>query len=92
MGTFAGVLGWLAMRGRARGFVLYSLQALSGLGIVSLLAGLGALFAHQPYGVWFVLLLLGVLLGGICPFRLVQYRKQYELLEARRMAAMDVRG
>lgn len=92
LGSFAGLLGWLAMRGRARGFVLASLLVLSGIGIASLLAGMAAIFAHQPYGVWFVLVLLGILLGGICSFRLVQFRKHYELLEVRRIAALDAQG
>ncbi|HEY5909727.1 MAG TPA: hypothetical protein VJA21_03885 [Verrucomicrobiae bacterium] len=92
LGCFAGMLAWLAARGRSRFFVLFSLQVLSVLGGVCAIAGIVALTVRQPYGVWFVLLLLGVLLAGICPARLWHYRKRYHDLELRRMASLDVMG
>ena len=44
---------------------------------------------RQPYGVWFVPLLLGVLLVAILPSRLKHYQKLYTETEMRRMTAID---
>lgn len=89
VGWMGGLLAWLASQGKARGFVLASMRAFIALGLLSLAAGCVALSLHQPYGVWFVPLLLGVILLAISPSRLKQYQRRYEELEMRRMAAMD---
>jgi len=89
LGGFGGVLAWLASKGRCRGFVVTTSYTLIGVGILLTIGGLLALVSHQPFGVWFPLLLPGVLLVGIIPPRLKQFRKGYEDLELRRMASMD---
>lgn len=89
LGCLGGLLSWLAAQGKARGFVLASSWGLIVLGALSGAAGLVALLLRQPYAVWFVLLLVGVLLLGILPFRLRQYLRQYRDLELRKMAAAD---
>jgi hypothetical protein len=84
-GLLGGVAGVLAPKGRAKGFVL-------GLWVVSLaasalllIAGIVALAFGQPYGVWYGLLLPGVLglsvLGGL--LRVVVQR--YQEAERRRL-------
>ena len=89
LGCLGALLGWLSAKGRARGFVLVSFKLLIGLGILSTAAGLIGLAVQQPYGVWFPLLLAGVLLLGILPFSLRDCQRRYENLEMRKMAAMD---
>jgi hypothetical protein len=89
IGTLGSLLAWLASKGRARGFVLTSVKGMIVLGVLSTAAGLVALTVRQPYGVWFVLLLLGVLLLAILPARLKDYQRRYHDLEIRRMAALD---
>jgi hypothetical protein len=89
IGCLGSLLAWLVSKGKAQGFVLASLKLLIALGVLSAIAGVVALGLRQPYGVWFVLLLLGVLLLAILPSRLKVYQRRYEDLEMRRMAAMD---
>jgi hypothetical protein len=89
LGCLGCLLGWLAAKGRAQAFVLSTLKSLIALGVVSLATGFLAMALRQPYGVWFVPLLLGVLLVAILPSRLKQYRKLYTETEMRRMTAID---
>jgi purine-cytosine permease-like protein len=79
----------LAAKGRNRGFVVWTSVTLIAMGVISAIVGIAAIAFGQPYAVWFPLLLLGVLLLAILPFRLRQYRRGYEDLELRRMASMD---
>jgi len=88
-GVMGGLLAWLAARGKSRRFVLLAYKLLIGCGIVSLAIGVTAVISDQPRGVWFPLLLIGVLLLSILPFRLKQTQRLYEELELRRMAAVD---
>ncbi|HVV71153.1 MAG TPA: hypothetical protein VHI52_06595, partial [Verrucomicrobiae bacterium] len=89
LGCFASLLGTLAAKGKARGFVLASLKVMIGLGVVSTVVGLLALGLRQPAGVWCVLLLLGAILLVIVPARLKHFHRGYEEMEMRRMAAID---
>jgi len=89
LGCLGGLLAWLASKGRAQSFVLLTLKVLIALGVLSLAAGFLAMSLRQPYGVWFVPLLLGVILLAILPSRLKQYQKLYTDAEMRRMTAID---
>jgi hypothetical protein len=89
IGCAAGLLAWLASQGRARAFVLALSKALIAVGAAFTLGGVAALLMGQPYAVWFPLLLVGVLLLLILPYRLRQYEKQYQDLELRKMSAVD---
>ena len=89
LGCLGGLLAWLASKGRAQSFVLLTLKVLIALGVLSLAAGFLAMALRQPYGVWFVPLLLGVILLAILPSRLKQYQKLYTDAEMRRMTAID---
>ena len=90
LGCLGGLLGWLAWKGQARRFVVAASWVLIGLGAALGLAAVVALSEKQPYAVWFPLVLGGVLLLGIIPFRLRNFLKHYEDLELRRMTAIDV--
>jgi len=89
LGCLGGLLGWLAWKGQARRFVVAASWVLIGLGVALGLAAVVALSEKQPYAVWFPLVLGGVLLLGIIPFRLRNFLKHYEDLELRRMTAID---
>ena len=89
LGCLGGILAWLASKGRARGFVLATLKLFIVLGALSAIAGIVALGLRQPYGVWFVPILLGAILLLISPPRLKEYQRRYDELELRKMVAMD---
>jgi hypothetical protein len=97
-GTFLGIIGglWgalvgtLAPWGRGKTFVLGSLCVLLMAGFVCLALGIIAIVAGQPYGVWYGLLLPGVLntiiLGSLAPVALLRYRQA----EMRKIQARDL--
>jgi len=89
LGCLGSILAVLAAKGRNRGFVVWTSITLIAMGVISVILGIAAVAVGQPYAVWFPLLLLGVLLLAILPFRLRQYQRGYEDLELRRMASMD---
>ena len=93
VGVLIGCLGtlieWLAARSKAHRFVVNAVRVLIGVGVAFALGGLAAVALRQPYGVWYVLLLLGVLLVVIFPFRLRRYQDRYREFELRRMTSMD---
>jgi len=89
IGCLAGLMAWLASRGKCRALVVGVAMALIGLGGLATLFGLLALGLKQPYAVWFPLLLGGLLLMLILPFRLRQFQNHYQILELRRMVSMD---
>ena len=76
IGTLAGTL---APRGKAKGLVLglHFVLIVASLGF--LVAGIAALVAKQPYGVWYSLLLPGcvgtIVLGSLTPVLLMRYRQ-----------------
>lgn len=88
-GCMAGLMMWLASKGRARAFVVGATMLWIGIGAVLLVLGMVALSIRQPYGVWFPLLLCGVLIVGILPSRLRTLQRSYEEQEFRRMEAAD---
>src|SRR5215471_9720075 len=87
VGAIIGCIGalteWLAARGKAQHFVVNAVRVLIGAGVVFALGGLAAVTLRQPYGVWYALLLLGVLVLVIFPFRLRRYRDRYREFELR---------
>jgi hypothetical protein len=92
IGCLGSLLGWLAWKGRARGFVTVSLVILTAFGGVLAVLGLVALAENQPYAVWFPLVVGAILLLGICPYRWRQYHRKYEELELRRISSLDASG
>lgn len=89
LGCLGGLLTWLASRGKARGFVLAASMAIVFFGIVAIAFGAVALARSQPWHVSYVLLLIGLLCTAVLGWRLRAYRRQYEELEMRKMAAAD---
>jgi hypothetical protein len=90
LGVLGGLIGVLASVGKARKLVLGTGKVVAAAGAVLLALGLIALVGSQPYGVWYPLVLTGVIgmavFGGLLPVM----RKRFEQIELRKMAAMDV--
>ena len=89
LGCVAGLFATLAAKGKARGLVLGGTWVMVGVGFCAAAGGVIALLLKQPYGVWFPLLLLGLLLLLILPLRVRDFRRSYETLEMRRMSSLD---
>ena len=90
LGVLGGVIGLLGGRGKARRLVVALLGFMLVVGVASLIAGLIALLRSQPYGVYYPLVLLGILCTVLPTVMLATVRRRYEQAELRRMNAMDV--
>jgi hypothetical protein len=88
-GCLGALIGWLSARGKARGFVLGSTSTLIVLGAIATVAGIVAVTWRQPYGVWYPLLLGGVIIVVICPVILRRCLHRYREIELRRMISID---
>jgi hypothetical protein len=88
VGTIAGIFG---PRGKFKRLVFGLAWFMIIGGAISLVAGLFALVAHQPYAVWYPLVLLGgvnvVLLSALMPVIARGYRQA----DARRLEAEELR-
>ncbi len=90
-GVYGTVVGLCAPRGKWRSFVFAMHWAALALGGVLLVAGVTAVITGQPYGVWYSLLLPGllltVLMGTMTPVIKLRYRQA----EHRRLEAEEFR-
>ncbi len=95
LGILAGVLGsasgYLAPRGKGRSFILGAFTTLFVIGVLHLLVGLYAVISGQPYGIWYSLILIGVIMSAVMGGLLPVIRKRYAEAEARRMNAAVLR-
>jgi hypothetical protein len=89
IGCLGGLIGTLAGMGRARRFVLGLTKALFLVGLVLIGVGLVAVVQSQPYGVYYPLLLAGVISAAVCGGLLRTLRRRYDELELRKMSALD---
>lgn len=97
-GTAGGVLGglWgalagcLAPSGKAKGLVLGLGWAFVIIGVGMLAVAVVAIICEQPYGVWYGLLLPGVIDTIVFPPLLIVVRMRYRQAELRKVAAMDI--
>ncbi len=89
IGLWGGLIGVLAGRGKARGLVLASANALMAIGIASLIGGVVALASAQPYAVFYPLLLIGIILVFVMGRLRRSLTARYEELELKRMQSMD---
>jgi hypothetical protein len=91
MGGWGGLVGWLAPKGRARGFIYGSWVVFMVLGAISLAFGLYALAVGQPYGIWYGPTLTGGLTLFLMSVLFPVVRKRYAEADARRMEAEAIR-
>ncbi len=87
-GTAVGVL---APRGKGRPFVFALHWAALALGGVFLVAGVTAVITGQPYGVWYSLLLPGLLLTILMGTMTPAIKLRYRQAEHRRLAGEEFR-
>jgi hypothetical protein len=92
IGCIGALIGLLAGKGKARGFVLAITKVFIGLGILLTIAGLVAVMLKQPYAVWYALLLPGIIVTSVFGANLRTIQKRYDDLEIRRMASIDAMG
>jgi hypothetical protein len=90
-GLLGGLVGSLGGCGKARRFVLAICASSTVFGVVSLVVGVVALTLGQPYGVYYPLLLFGILLPAVMGPMFIVLRIAYQQRELRKMAAMDAR-
>ncbi|MBN1347450.1 MAG: hypothetical protein JXQ73_32470 [Phycisphaerae bacterium] len=88
-GCIGSLIGILASRGRARGFVMGLLSAIQVIGVLVLIGGVVALIKSQPYAVYYPLLLLGILCSALGRGLAPTIRRRYDELELRKITAMD---
>ncbi len=89
-GMMGGLVGWLTPKGRARTFIVRAWLALWGLAVALLVVGLVAMAEGQPWGVWFGLVLpgiVGTLVVGANAFVIL---RRYREVEQRKFAAKDL--
>ena len=89
-GIWGAVVGILAPQGKGRRFVLGYSVVLIAASAGCLAAGLTALWARQPWGIWFAFLVPGI--QGIVLVVSFQalIAKRYREAEERRMSAVDL--
>jgi hypothetical protein len=90
IGILGTVVGWLVSCGRAKSFVLATLQLLGWLGVGALVSGVFALARGQTYAVVYPLLLAGVISAALGFSLRGAVSRRYEERELRRMQALDV--
>jgi len=89
--VFGCLCSWLVPKGRGKGLLMGAMAVQFVVGVALVLAGATALATGQPYHVWYVLLLPGLVtavLGGVFFFVL---RKRYRDAELRKMHASELR-
>ena len=89
IGIWGAIVGVASSRGKARGFVFGSANVLLVIGIASLACGVLALATARPYGVYFPLLLIGIILVVVIGMLRGTLSSRYEEVELKRMQSMD---
>ena len=90
IGLWGALIGVISSRGKARRFVLGSANALLLIGIVSLVGGVAAIAAAQPYVIYYPLLLIGIILVAVIGSLRRTLSARYEQFELKRMQSMDI--
>jgi MFS family permease len=90
-GTLGAAAGFLAPRGRGRGFIMASFVVLTAIGAATLVTGFAALATGQPRHVWYPLVLVGGIVVLVVPAQIPTLRNRYRQAEIRRMEAEELR-
>jgi hypothetical protein len=88
-GIMGGMVGWLVPRGKGRRFILTGWITLWASAFALGCAGMVALLNGQPWGVWYALLLPGVIGTIVMGATLLIILKSYREVEQRRLSAKD---
>lgn len=90
-GLLGGAIGILTSKGRSRRAVMALVRTAIVLGTCLTVLGLAAWMAGQPFHVWNVLILTGLMVVAIFSTNLGSIRRRFEEAELRRMSAIDTR-
>jgi hypothetical protein len=90
-GLLGGLAGWLAPQGKGRPWILGGFMVFIIFGLLNLAVGVYALAAGQPYGIWYPLLLVGVVLTIVESILFPVVRRRYREAEERRLEAETFR-
>lgn len=89
MGCVGALIGVLVSKGRGRTLVFALLNGMLLVGLAGLVIGCIALLNSQPYGVWYPLLLIGVM-GTIMPVAIrPNIKRRFAEFDRRKMDALD---
>jgi uncharacterized membrane protein len=75
---------WLVPKGRAKKFIVRSWSALCLVALIFLVAGITAFGVRQPWGVWYGLLLPGIVGTAVMGGNLMVILRKYHEAEKRR--------
>jgi peptidoglycan/LPS O-acetylase OafA/YrhL len=89
-GTWGSLMGCLAPQGKGKSIVVGTGIALFLLSIAFLVLAIVAVTTGQPYGIWYGLLLPGLLGTFLIPSLLFVVRIRYREAELRKMSAMHL--
>lgn len=92
VGLLGALTGILAPRGKGRSFLYLAWSLLTIIGLGCLVIGIIALISRQPWIIWYVFLLVGFIVGGLSIMALGLTRSAFRMIEARRMAAAEIRS
>ncbi|HQY87135.1 MAG TPA: hypothetical protein PK402_00660 [Tepidisphaeraceae bacterium] len=87
LGALVGVLG---PRGKSPGLVFALFWLAFGASLLMLIAGIAALAMGQPYGVWYGLLLAGLIGSLVLGANFWTVRKVYRIAEERKISSMNL--
>lgn len=90
-GVLGAVTGMLAPKGKGRSFILGAFTFMKWVGVVHLVIGSCAVYERQPYGIWYPLVLIGVLFTLLFSLLRPIVRKRYEDVEKQQMSAGTLR-
>ncbi len=91
VGLMGGVLGLFAGLVKARRFVLGMMKGMIVAGVVCLVMGVIALVQSQPWGVYYPLLLFGLITTVVLAWNFRSIRRRYEQKELRKIESMDTK-
>lgn len=89
-GLMGGLVGLFVPKGRGRGFILKAWFTLWAVAVALLIGGLVAIVDGQPWGVWYALLLPGVIGTLVVGANSLVILRSYRAVEQRRLAAKDL--
>lgn len=89
-GVMGGLAGWLVPRGRAKNFILRAWFGMWAAAVALLIVGVVALAEEQPWGIWYGMLLPGVIGTLVIGANSLVIRNRYRDVESRRLAAKDL--
>ncbi len=89
LGCLGGLIGTMAGTGKCRGLTIGLAKIVCLCGVFLFVAGGIALLQSQPYGVWYPLVLTGILSTSIMGGLLPGLRRRYQQIELRKMTAAD---